>query len=77
MDKNKEADKLNPDQLDKVAGGVNDNQKYRIVSLCNYSTDDLNYYLQNQCPNPNCRKTLTKKDGGNYACDSCMVIFIQ
>lgn len=77
MEKKKGMQALDDDALEAVTGGVNNDQKYKIVSLCNYSIDDLNYYLQNQCPNPNCRKTLTKKDGGNYGCDSCMLIYIQ
>ena len=77
MDKKKRMQALDDDALEAVTGGVNNAQEYRTTYLYDYSTDDLNYYLQNQCPNPNCRKTLTKKAGGNYGCDSCMVIYVQ
>ena len=77
MDKKKRMQALDDDALETVTGGVNNAQEYRTAYLYDYSTDDLNYYLQNQCPNPNCRKTLTDKGGGVFGCDSCMVIYIQ
>ena len=76
MDKNKGKMKLSDELLDQVTGGVGNGGTYRTVMLSSFSVNDLNYFLQNQCPNPSCRKTLTK-NGGMPCCDSCMVIYIQ